>query len=882
MCGVKKMGEQVRDAEETWIPTACGRCYANCSIRVRVVDGVAVKIEGNPDTPMGSRGGVCAKGLSGLQVLYDPNRLNVPLKRTNPEKGLFVDPKWKEVSWDEALDEIAVKLKKVISEDPKKLLTQSTTARPSNMAANMNIFRVLLGGPTNYFGGGGLHCGHGAHPAAGMQHGSWSIVPDFTYCNYAMYFGANKGSGSGHSAMMTARLAAEARARGMKFVVFDPMCNLAGGKATEWIPVIPGTDGAIALAMCNIIANELGILDKIFLKSKTGAPYLVSLDGRYMRDKETGKPLVWDVKEGKAVTYDYRDIPTYEAACEIDYALEGDYQVNGINCSPAFQLLKEHLKQYTPEFVSDISKVPAPIIRRIAAEFAEAARVGSTITIENHKLPFRPASAVLFRGGQGHENSYHTCFAVSLLNMLVGSADVPGGTLGWPARCLGFPNTGKLATSPFMGKDGFLQIERFAAASAAIKRKGPWPEPLPEFRGELGLLDIFPISHVPFVISSSDQEEIWQKIGCEKRIEMLISWGCNTVLSVASPEILAEALKKIPFIVVSELFSTELAEGFADILLPDTCYLEMAAWAEGSGMGFNYPFGMEDWNWHIIQPVVKPKHGRREFFREVIPELVDRMGMTREHNSLINKMYELDDQYKLKPDEKVSSVELSDRALKNLFGEERGWEWFRKNSPLTWPKKVEEAYWRYFVDCRAHVYLEHLIDMGERVKEITQKVGLEINLDQYTPLISWFPSSIHKVNDPEYDLYCFSYRDILHTGSHTMEQPWLDEMSQMNPYTYNIAINADYAWHRGLKEGDLVELESVAGRKVRGNIKVMEGMQKQAVSIAACAGHWAKGMPIAKGKGINFDTLMEIDLKHVDPICLNLETAVRVKIRRVD
>jgi len=255
--------------EDVWVPTVCGRCYGNCAIRVRRINGVAVKIEGVPESPMGSRGGVCAKGLAGLQVLYDPNRLNVPLKRTNPEKGLFVDPQWKEISWDEALNEISTRLKKILDEDPQKLLFQGTTGRGTFLVTHMFPLIHLFGRPSFYFGGAGLHCGNGAHPVAGMVHGSWSIVPDFEYCNYAVYFGANKGGGSGHSALITARLAADARARGAKFVVFDPIANHAGGKATDWIPIIPGTDGIVALTMCNIIVNELGKFDRVFLKTKT-------------------------------------------------------------------------------------------------------------------------------------------------------------------------------------------------------------------------------------------------------------------------------------------------------------------------------------------------------------------------------------------------------------------------------------------------------------------------------------------------------------------------------------------------------------------------------------------------------------------------------------
>ncbi len=80
--------------------------YCTCAIEVHRVNGVAVEIRGNPNTTQGAEGGLCPKGLAGLQVLYDPNRLNVPLKRTNPQKDLFVDPKWKEITWEEATEEI--------------------------------------------------------------------------------------------------------------------------------------------------------------------------------------------------------------------------------------------------------------------------------------------------------------------------------------------------------------------------------------------------------------------------------------------------------------------------------------------------------------------------------------------------------------------------------------------------------------------------------------------------------------------------------------------------------------------------------------------------------------------------------------------------------
>ncbi|MBI2954093.1 MAG: molybdopterin-dependent oxidoreductase, partial [Chloroflexi bacterium] len=249
--------------DDRWIPSACSMCYNQCSIRGHVVNGVLVKIEGNPDSPVGS-GRLCAKGTAGIMMLYDPNRVNKPLKRTNPEKGIGIDPQWVEISWDEAMDIVCEKLKKCHEEEPRSLVCQGTTTCPSTKLW-LNQFAVAFGTPNLFSAGGGIHCGNGAHRIGGTMHASWSIVPDYQYCNYAIYFGCSKGHAAGHVANQNAQDAADARARGMKMVVVDPMCNFAAGKGTEWVPIRVGTDAVLALAMANILVNELGIYDRMYL-----------------------------------------------------------------------------------------------------------------------------------------------------------------------------------------------------------------------------------------------------------------------------------------------------------------------------------------------------------------------------------------------------------------------------------------------------------------------------------------------------------------------------------------------------------------------------------------------------------------------------------------
>jgi len=262
--------------------------------------------------------------------------------------------------------------------------------------------------------------------------------------------------------------------------------------------------------------------------------------------------------------------------------------------------------------------------------------------------------------------------------------------------------------------------------------------------------------------------------------------------------------------------------------------------------------------------------------------LTERLGKRAEVNEYWNKFLGLDDDNTFKPTEKVTWKQVGDKALKHYFGPDHGLEWFRKHGFITWPKRVEETYWRCFTDARAPIYLEFMINQREKVKKISEEIGINLNWNQYTPLITWFPCSPHLLKESQYDLYCFAYRDILHTASSTMETPWLDEASHMNPYTYNVTMNPEMAKQKGLKNGDLIEIESIYGNKARGRLELRNGQHPQTLAIAGTAGHWAKGQPIARGKGTNFNFLMEARIEECDPISLNLELCLRVRVNKVE
>ena len=847
--------------DDVWLASSCALCYGSCSILAHRVDGVVVKIEGNPESVVG-KGKLCGKGVSGLMTHYDPNRVRVPLRRTNPDKGIGVDPGWQEITWDEALDEIAGHLRRVRAEDPRKLMLERTTTLNAARIP-FQTFAAAFGTPNHSTAGGGLHCGNGPHLLSGIMHASWGVVPDFQYCNYAVYFGASKGHGAGHASCSNMAMAADARARGMKMVVVDPMCNFAAAKATEWVPIRVGTDAALALAMCNVMVNELGVFDAPYLKAKTNGPYLIGPDKRYVRDSDSGEPLVWDSEAGAAGPYN-RVSPDH-------MALDGVYQVDGTECRPAFSLLRRHLETFTPEWGAEISTVPAADIARLAGEFAAEARIGSTMVIDGVTLPYRPVAAIAFRGSAGHMNSVYNFLAVDLLNQLVGAADMVGSCLGFNPACDGHPETGRLRYSPSPGPDGLM------VTGSWMGYHYPYPIGEPRKPQQLGLQDLFVMSMTSPFLDSTDQEMLWQNFDLPYRPELMINLGANLLMSVGNKETVAASLAKYKFIVSIDLFLTETTD-FADIVLPDCDYLESVDSRSNFPFIFSLPGGMGEWCWPIRQPVVAPD-GQQRMFAEVLMELAERAGFLTDLIAAYNAALDLQPPYRLDTERTYSYAEICDAELKTNFGPERDLAWFKEHGVIKWPKKPEEVYWRHFTDVRVPIYWEWMPDLRDKIAAIAEPAGLNIPEAYYQPLPDWLPCPSHGCRAPGFDFYAFYYRDTIHTNSFTMENAWLDEAAQLDPFSYTIAINAGAGRAKGIADGSVVEVETETGRKVTGRVRLTEAIHPEGLGIAACAGHWGDGMPLAKGKGVFFNELLELDRDHASLVNLNLDLCAKVRVR---
>ncbi|HEX9909202.1 MAG TPA: molybdopterin-dependent oxidoreductase [Thermoplasmata archaeon] len=857
------------------VTTSCGMCYGTCTVDAQVEDGVVVQIEGVADSPQGY-GNICAKGIAGIMLLYDPNRVNYPLLRTNPEKGIGVDPMWKRISWDEALDIMTEKLRECMKRDPRGLYTVGSPTFPAERAFNILNFRRAFGTPNYYTGGGGLHCGNGAHMVAGIYHASWSLIPDYKYCNYAVYWGCSKGHGAGHAALVAMKQAADARARGMRLVVFDPFLSTQATAAEEWIPIKAGTDAAVALSMSNLLVNEYGHFDPWYLKWKSNGPYLVGPDGLYVRDSKTGVPLIWDPVANKALPFNGKNVK--------DFALTGKFEANGVRCTPSFQVLKDHLKKYTPQYASEVAGVPASTIRRVAKEFGEEARIGSTIKVEGNDLPLRPAASIYFRGAQGHYNQAWDCVSLDLMNHIVGSADMPGGALAFgPPVCMGYPETGRLQYTVVQDKDGLMVAKNWPYSHL------PYPPPEPKDPPErLDLQDMFYIPTYTTIMLWDNNEEIWSKFKIPYRPDVMVSFATNQLMSVGNPtSVFDNFLKKFRFIISFNVYSTEFEEAAADLLLPDTCYLErLAVSTTFPTVGVScHATGLGEWVWAIRQPAVAPMYERRPMV-DVILEVSERLGLREKYikasNEWIDRAYggPLSKENEINPEEKLSFEKIMDNILKDRFGKDKGLAYFKEHGYIKWPKRVEEVYWRAFHDVRIPVYLEWIIRAGKKSRAVAEKYGVPdlVDWSAHNALPDWRPCRAHMVKEPEFDLQAFYWRSALHTYSMTMQNPWLGEISENDPYTYTIQLNPETAKRKNVKSGDLVWLENHKGHKTRGRLYLTEGIRPDHVAIAACAGHWAKGQPIAKGKGVFFNELIEVDKEHTCPLSLGQDICTRVKL----
>ncbi len=516
----------------------CGLCIARCGAVAVVEDGRFAGLEPDPAHPTGQA--LCAKGRAAPELVYHPERLTHPLRRTRP-KG-EPDPGWERITWDEALDLTAAAMRRIADQDGPEAVAFSLSSPSTTAIADSNGYiRRLM----NAFGTPNACasievCGWGRGYATRYTFGVGSValgggfgaMADIANSGCLILWGYNPST----SRLTHATAAIEAMKRGMKLIVVDPRLAGLANKADVWLRVRPGTDGALALGVANLMLQR-GWYDRDFIRRWSNGPLLVRADnGRLLREcdlaanGEGRRFFAWDTVAERLVTYDAA-AGSYDGE-DANLALDGERRVatphGDVVCRPAFDLYAAMCRRYPPEAVEAICWIPP-------AQLEEAARL---IWHE------RPTSYYAWSGHEQHANVTQTARAMSLLYALTGCFDAPGGNVLMPGP----------SSIAITGED-LSAAKRLAPAVGFAER------PLGPARwnyvtsGDLyrAILDAEPY-----------------------KIRGLIGFGANLLLSHADGGYGRKALAALDFYAHADLFMNPTAE-LADVVLPVASAFEREA-----------------------------------------------------------------------------------------------------------------------------------------------------------------------------------------------------------------------------------------------------------------------------------------------------------------
>ncbi len=362
-------GAPIGEVPGKWIATACQGCTTWCPFEVFVQGGRAVKVRGNRHSKQND-GVCCPRGHLGLQQLYDPDRVKVPMKRTNPEKGRGIDPKFVPISWDEALDTVADRILELRKNgEPEKYMLMR--GRYTYMRDVIyDAMTKIIGSPNNI--SHSAICAEAEKFGSFFTEGLWGYRDyDLANAKYVLIWGCDPLS-SNRMVPATIRRFSDVLDRGTVAVV-DPKLQTSATKAHEWLPVKPGEDGALATALAHVLLTK-GLWSKEF---------------------------VGDFQDGKN---------RFKRGKTVDESLFVEKETHGL-----VKWWNLELKDRTPKWASKITGVPEDQIVRVARGMGKAA--------PNVIVWLGPGAAMQVRGA-------YAAMAIHALNGLLGSVDNVGGTMG--------------------------------------------------------------------------------------------------------------------------------------------------------------------------------------------------------------------------------------------------------------------------------------------------------------------------------------------------------------------------------------------------------------------------------------------------------------------
>ncbi len=813
--------------ETKYIKSTCVHCVNFCGLNVKVVDGVIRAIYTDEARADYYNWGICPKGVSGIFNTYNPYRLKTPLKRTNPNKGPDEDPNWVEISWDEAFNIIVEKMREIKADNPAKLIWQHGHGKYLIGDKFPKAFAKAFGTPNV------VHrttvCEAARHVADEITWGYHGHLPDVANAELLLNFGANYFEAEQWARWLDHEVI-DAKENGMKLVVIEPRLSNLAGKADEWIPVRPGKDVLLLLAMTNILI-ENNYVDEDFLVNYTNAPSLVGDDGKILRNLD-GDVLVWDKNTSSAKSFTDGVSPT----------LTGSYDVDGKTYKTAFQVFADYVKEITPESVEEDCGVSAETIRRISLEFGEKAKIGSTVVLDGLTLRYRPVALHTFRGLSAKEYGVQNSRMLLIVQMIVGSIDAVGGLI----------------------LHSVYKSPKYMQAS---------PCEYPPQKVDLGESVFFP--HATHNIAQQPALTLLdpQKFGLEYQPTMQIVYATNRLFSTSDSSKQIEGYKKL-FTVCIDIVMAEMA-WMADIVLPDLTYLE--SWHYASTR-----YTVSRKHYAIRQPIVNVYNIPYEGY-SIIWELAKRLGIRDEYIAQLNSQWgiTLEERSDYSAKEVVEKIWIKETKQDFNHAIDHGF-YGKKLSVADQYTKGVEAKFKGENKPKMHFYCDELLTSFEKVKETVNNNNIEsIDLDYYEVAFSPLPKKEHAYPTPhieaeEYPFYLITFKSMYRNQSgNTALNPLLKDIAHNSSENF-VWINKSKAEEMGIEEGAIVKLESRLG-EINAKAHITEGIRPDTVAVSYHYGQWSKGLPEQARTGININQIIEL---HPDVISgMNSSNDTKVKVR---
>ncbi|MEF2292745.1 molybdopterin-dependent oxidoreductase [Virgibacillus dokdonensis] len=604
-------------------------------------------IKGTGDVKKGGRGArggrICLKGQAGMQTAYDSYRVKQPLRRV----GARGSGKWQTVSWEEAYDEIVngsktlstPGLKELAAHAPQEEVMQDwEKVKQEEMTFNdfdqkykdvlidtehpdfgpkVNQIAFMIGdrrdfmerfilrslGSNNYYHHGGI-CGIssvvGNTRSYAGEKAKKRQYADVDHSLFLLVWGTNPMVANKGPTWLAPKLT-NAIENGMQMAVVDPRFSKTAEKAQMWLPIKPGTDAALALALGRIII-ERQWYDEDYLTNPnketaardeeptwSDATHLVNMSDP-KRPKLRASDINIGTEEQFVVMENGEPVSHIEAKSG---KLEVDTTINGIKVKSAFQLYKERVMEKTLEEYVSITTIPKEQMVKLARSFTS----------------YGKRSAVMaYRGPAMHENGYYNQRLIAILNHLIGSYDWKGGNITTGAFYKEFEGKYDLLTVPNGRAPWGVRIARnqFKYEDSTLFEKDGYPAKRPWFP--------FSPQTVGDVLPSALDQYPYP-------LKALVTHRMSPVLSAPNGQIQEQALKDpeiLPLYVASDVQIGDTSK-YADFILPDTVYLER--W----GREAIYP-NITTKLASVYQPVTRVFPDVRSFENSVI-ELAKRMEL---------------------------------------------------------------------------------------------------------------------------------------------------------------------------------------------------------------------------------------------------------------